>query len=115
MAEVGTRRRPADTVRSMAATVAFLLVSLGFAGSMAPCAAASAPIQLAQGPSDLLQLGKEALGVGETTPESSEQTDIRNGVPFLIRFRETVGSLEAGAPVLLRDADGNGARRHDRL
>ena len=50
----------------------------------------------------MLQLGKEALGLTETTPEDSEQTDITNGVPFLIRFRETVGSLEAGAPVLVR-------------
>jgi paraquat-inducible protein B len=82
----------------------FLIVLAGFclAWVGAPCAAASPPVQLAQGTGDLLQLGKEALGLTETTPEDSEQTGITNGVPFLIRFRETVGSLEAGAPVLVR-------------
>jgi paraquat-inducible protein B len=89
-------------VRSLATTVPFLLVSLCLAGTGPPCAAAEVPVRLAQGADDLLQLGKEALGLTETTPESSEQTDITSGVPFLIRFRETVGSLEAGAPVLVR-------------
>ena len=94
--------RATQAVRSLATTVPFLLVSLCLAGTGPPCAAAEAPVQLAQGAGDLLQLGKEALGLTETTPEDSEQTDITNGVPFLIRFRETVGSLEAGAPVLVR-------------
>ena len=82
----------------------FLILLTGFclAWVAAPCAAASPPVQLAQSAGDLLKLGKEALGLTETTPEGSEQTGITNGVPFLIRFRETVGSLEAGAPVLVR-------------
>ena len=67
-----------------------------------PWAAAPAPVQLAQGPADLLEMGKEALGLGETTPEGRERTGIANGVPFLVRFRDTVGGLEPGAAVLVR-------------
>jgi paraquat-inducible protein B len=47
-------------------------------------------------------MGKEALGLGETTPEGSEASGIAGAVPFLVRFKDTVGSLEAGAPVLVR-------------
>ena len=47
-------------------------------------------------------MGKKALGLGKTTPEGSEQTGIAHGVPFLVRFRDTVGSLSPGAPVLMR-------------
>jgi paraquat-inducible protein B len=94
--------RVTQAVRSLATTVPFILVSLCLAGTGPPCAAAEAPVRLVQGVGDVLELGKEALGLTETTPEGSEQTDITNGVPFLIRFRETVGSLEAGAPVLVR-------------
>jgi paraquat-inducible protein B len=57
---------------------------------------------LAQGAGDLLDMGKEALGLGETTPEGSARTGIANGVPFLVRFRDTVGSLAPGASVLVR-------------
>ena len=92
-------RRTAPRV-SVGPTVPVLFAVFWLAWTAQPCAAA--PVQLAQGAGDLLQLGKEALGLTETTPEDSEQTDITNGVPFLIRFRETVGSLEAGAPVLVR-------------
>jgi MlaD protein len=100
-----TQKRTACRMAERQSTgTTFLIVLAGFclAWVGAPCAAASPPVQLAQGTGDLLQLGKEALGLTETTPEDSEQTGITNGVPFLIRFRETVGSLEAGAPVLVR-------------
>ena len=59
-------------------------------------------MQLVQAPADVWELGKEALGLGETTPEGEEGTGIANGVPFVVRYRDTVGSLEAGAPVLVR-------------
>ena len=88
--------------RSIRATFLVLLTGFCLTWVAAPCAAASPPVQLAQSAGDLLKLGKEALGLTETTPEDSEQTGITNGVPFLIRFRETVGSLEVGAPVLVR-------------
>ena len=58
-------------------------------------------MQLVQAPADVWELGKEALGLGETTPEGEEGTGIANGVPFVVRYRDTVGSLEAGAPVLV--------------
>ena len=78
--------------------LAILCLVLGAPGT----AAATGPVQLAQGAADVLELGKKALGLGEETPEGSESTGIANGVPFLVRFRDTVGSLEAGAPVLVR-------------
>ena len=52
-------------------------------------------MQLVQAPADEWELGKEALGLGETTPEGEEGTGIANGVPFVVRYRYTVGSLEA--------------------
>jgi paraquat-inducible protein B len=58
-----------------------------------------APVLLAQGAGDLLELGKDALGLGGTTPEGSERTGISGGVPFLVRFEGSVGGLEPGAPV----------------
>ena len=67
-----------------------------------PSAAAAPRMQLVQAPADVWELGKEALGLGETTPEGEERTGIANGVPFVVRYRDTVGSLEAGAPVLVR-------------
>jgi paraquat-inducible protein B len=88
--------------QSTRTTYLILLTGFCLAWVATPCAAASPPVQLAQDAGDLLKLGKEALGLTETTPEGSEQTGITNGVPFVIRFRETVGSLEAGAPVLVR-------------
>ena len=47
-------------------------------------------------------MGKDALGLGEQTPEGQASTGITNGVPFLVRFRDTVGGLEPGAPVHVR-------------
>jgi paraquat-inducible protein B len=47
-------------------------------------------------------MAKEALGLGEKTPEGSARTGIPNAVPFVVHFRDTVGDLEAGAPVLVR-------------
>ena len=88
---------------STGTTVPVLLAGLCLAGTAQPgAAAAPAPIQLAQGTSDLLEMGKEALGLGETTPEGHTRTGITGGVPFLVRFRDTVGGLEPGAPVLVR-------------
>ena len=85
---------------SLGTAVSVLFTGIWLAWSALPCVAA--PVQLAQGAADVLELGKSALGLGETTPEDSEQTGIANGVPFLVHFRETVRSLEAGAPVLVR-------------
>jgi paraquat-inducible protein B len=78
------------------------LAALALIGPAPPCVAQTARVQLAQGSADLLEMGKKALGLGKTTPEGSEQTGIAHGVPFLVRFRDTVGSLEPGAPVLVR-------------
>jgi paraquat-inducible protein B len=89
--------------RSTATLTPVLLVCLCLAGAAPPAgAAAEAPIRLAQSAGDLLDMGKEALGLGETTPEGTARTGITSGVPFLVRFRGTVGSLAPGAPVLVR-------------
>ena len=40
--------------------------------------------------------------MGEQTPEGQASTGITNGVPFLVRFRDTVGGLKPGAPVHVR-------------
>jgi paraquat-inducible protein B len=79
-----------------------LLTALWLAWTTQPCAASQAPIQLAQGATDLWQLGKDAFGLGEQTPEGHASTGITNGVPFLVRFRDTVGGLRPGAPVQVR-------------
>ena len=78
------------------------LSGMMFVGAVLSSAAASPPVQMAEAPADVWELGKEALGLGETTPEGEESTGIANGVPFVVRFRDTVGSLKAGAPVLVR-------------
>ena len=84
--------------RSPAAAVApVLLLGLCLLGAASPAAAAEAPVPVAQSAGDLLDMGKEALGLGETTPECTARTGIANGVPFLVRFRETVGGLTPGA------------------
>ena len=89
--------------RSTATITPVLLVCLCLAGAAPPAgAAAEAPVRLAQSAGDLLDMGKEALGLGETTPEGTARTGIASGVPFLVRFRDTVGSLEPGASVLVR-------------
>jgi len=79
-----------------------LLIGLWLAWTAQPCAASEASIQLAQSATDLLQLGKEAVGLGEQTPEGEAGTGIANGVPFLVRFRDTVGGLRPGAAVHVR-------------
>jgi paraquat-inducible protein B len=98
---VDRERRPvlAPSIRTI---VPVLLTSVCLAGAMQPCAASETPIQLAQSATDLLQLGKEAVGLGEQTPEGEAGTGIANGVPFLVRFRDTVGGLRPGAAVHVR-------------
>lgn len=44
----------------------------------------------------------QALGLGRDGPEGTAGTGVRDGVPFLVRFRGTVGGLEPGAPVRVR-------------
>ena len=95
-------KRPHDSKLSIARISPILLISLWLAWTTQPCAASQAPIQLAQRTTDLLQLGKDALGMGEQTPEGQASTGITNGVPFLVRFRDTVGGLKPGAPVHVR-------------
>jgi paraquat-inducible protein B len=85
------------------AVIAHILpIALWLAWTAQPCAATEAPIHLAQRSTDLLQLGKNMLGLGEETPEGQTTTGITNGVPFLVRFRDTVGGLKPGAPVHVR-------------
>lgn len=43
-----------------------------------------------------------ALGLGRDGPEGSSRTGVRGGIPFLVRFKGTVGGLEPGAPVRVR-------------
>ena len=83
-------------------TAHLLLANLCLISGAPGFLAAAESVQLAQGATDVLELGKKALGLGKETPEGRESTGIANGVPFLVRFRDTVGSLEAGAPVLIR-------------
>jgi paraquat-inducible protein B len=94
-------KRRRDSQRSIATIIHILLTGL-LTWTTQPCAASQAPIQLAQSSSDLFQMGKDFLGLGEQTPEGQERTGITNGVPFLVRFRDTVGALEPGAPVNVR-------------
>lgn len=95
-------KRRRESQRSIATIIHILLTGLWLAWTTQPCAASQAPIQLAQRSTDLLQLGKDALGLGEQTPEGQASTGITNGVPFLLRFRDTVGGLRPGAPVHVR-------------
>jgi paraquat-inducible protein B len=95
-------KRPHDSKPSIARISPILLIGLWLAWTTQPCAASQAPIQLAQGSTDLLQVGKNMLGLGEKTPEGQARTGITNGVPFLVRFRGTVGGLKPGALVLVR-------------
>ena len=95
-------KRRRNSQPSIATIIPILLTGLWLAWTTQPCAASQAPIQLAQRATDLLQLGKELLGMGEQTPEGQASTGITNGVPFLVRFRDTVGGLEPGAPVHVR-------------
>jgi paraquat-inducible protein B len=55
-----------------------------------------------QGAGKLIERGKEAVGLGRDNPEGTSRTGIQGGVPFLVRFRGTVGGLEPGAPVEVR-------------
>ena len=89
------RGRPLRTI-----SFAVLLAGLSLLMSIKPSAHAR-ELVLAQASPNVLDMAKEALGLGKTTPESTERTGIPNAVPFLVRFRDTVGALEAGAPVLV--------------
>ena len=95
------RKRRRDFQRSIA-TIIHVLTGIWLAWTTQPCAASQASIQMALKSSDLFELGKDALGLGEQTPEGQASTGITNGVPFLVRFRDTVGGLEPGAPVQVR-------------
>jgi len=86
--------------RSTVTMVPVLLTGSWLAWTAQPCAATQVSVQLAQGAADMLELGKEALGLGEEeTSGGHARTGIENGVPFLVRFRGTVDSLEPGASV----------------
>jgi paraquat-inducible protein B len=95
-------KRRRDSKPSIVMIVTIPLTALWLAWTTQPCAASQAPMQLAQRSTDLLQLGKDLLGMGEKTPEGQASTGITNGVPFLVRFRDTVGGLKPGAPVHIR-------------
>lgn len=94
---IGTSRR-----QSTMLPPPILLICFWFLWTPLPGMAASATDQMAKGAADVLELGKKVLGLEATTPEGSERTGIANGVPFLVRFRDTVGGLEPGAAVLVR-------------
>ena len=87
---------------SIGTIIPTLVTGLWLAWATPSCAASQASIQLAQSATDLLQLGKEAVGLGEQTPEGQSSTGITKGVPFLVRFRDTVGGLRPGAAVHVR-------------
>ena len=55
-----------------------------------------------QGAGELLDRGKAAVGLGRENPEGRTTTGVSGGVPFLVRFRGTVGGLEPGDPVEVR-------------
>jgi paraquat-inducible protein B len=55
-----------------------------------------------QGAGELLDRGKAAVGLGREDPEGRTATGVGGGVPFLVRFRGTVGGLEPGDPVEVR-------------
>src|SRR3954452_19787764 len=55
-----------------------------------------------EGAGELLDRGKAAVGLGRENPEGRTITGVSGGVPFLVRFRGTVGGLEPGDPVEVR-------------
>jgi paraquat-inducible protein B len=55
-----------------------------------------------RGAGELLERGKAAVGLGREDPEGRTATGVSGGVPFLVRFKGTVGGLEPGDPVEVR-------------
>ena len=82
-------------------TAAALVVAGCFAGG-APMAAQGTAGGLIEGAGELLDRGKAAVGLGPENPQGRTLTGVSGGVPFLVRFRGTVGGLEPGDPVEVR-------------
>lgn len=93
-AQLGVRRRH----RSPPAVV-LLAVLLATAHPAAPL---TADTPLPDAVDRALGRAGQALGLGPEGPEGAAGIGVRGGVPFLVRFKGTVGGLEPGAPVRVR-------------
>jgi paraquat-inducible protein B len=79
-----------------------LLVACTVLGVACAARAEDAAQRAVQGAGELLERGKAAVGLGREDPEGRTATGVSGGVPFLVRFRGTVGGLEPGDPVEVR-------------
>jgi hypothetical protein len=112
---IGQQSRFGRAPPSALSRTAVLFACLFVIGNARPNpAAAQEPVQMAQGPGEVLDMAKSALGLGEKTQEGEASTGIPFAVPFLVRFQDTVGDLEAGAQVLLKDLRRTSAKRSER-
>src|SRR3954453_14774637 len=79
-----------------------LLVTCTVLGVACAPRAEDAAQRAGQGAGELLERGKAAVGLGRESPEGRTTTGVSGGVPFLVRFKGTVGGLEPGDPVEVR-------------
>src|SRR3954447_15256679 len=79
-----------------------LLVACTVLGVACTARAEDAAQRAVQGAGELLERGKAAVGLGREDPEGRTATGVSGGVPFLVRFKGTVGGLEPGDPVEVR-------------
>src|SRR4051794_15139053 len=79
-----------------------ILVTCTVLGVSCAARAEDAAQRAGQGAGELLERGKAAVGLGREDPEGRTATGVSGGVPFLVRFRGTVGGLEPGDPVEVR-------------
>src|SRR3954465_4690819 len=109
-ADEGPMSRTASLSRSLLAACVVLGAASGARAEGAPrpvlLVQAADPQGVAgralQGAGELLDRGKAAVGLGRENPEGRTTTGVTGGVPFLVRFRGTVGGLEPGDPVEVR-------------
>src|SRR3954471_7929873 len=79
-----------------------LLVACTVLGVACAARAEDAAQRAVQGAGELLERGKAAVGLGREDPEGRTATGVSGGVPFLVRFKGTVGGLKPGDPVEVR-------------
>jgi paraquat-inducible protein B len=88
--------RVESCVQLLALMAALLVLSSAPARAQAP----EGPLdRAADRAGELIERGREAIGLGQEDPEGSAATGIAGGVPFLVRFKGSVGALQPGAPV----------------
>jgi paraquat-inducible protein B len=93
------RAGPCSSVVLLAAAL-LVLTPHSAPPACAQAAQGEGPLDRAAGRAgELIERGREAIGLGQEDPEGSAATGIVGGVPFLARFKGSVGALQPGAPV----------------